>query len=1084
MTGPLYRIGGLCSKHYKLVMAAWVVVALGLALAGRAVGDRTSDNLTLPGTGSTQATDLLQAHLPDQANGTNPLVIQSSSGKLTDKKNEKAVNETVDKVRNTPHVTRAINPLGDHGKDFLSKDKETAYIPVSLDVGQGDLSEDEAQAILDAGQPAVDAGLDVSLGGYAGQQLSKPSTHESELIGLTAAVVILLFAFGTATAMALPIVTALIGLVSALALIRIVGLATDVPTVAPTLATMIGLGVGIDYALFIVTRHKLQLRDGMEMGESVARATATAGGAVLFAGTTVVIALCSLFFAGIPLVTTLGFTAAIAVVVAVLTAVTLLPALLGALGPRIHSLRVKLGRTHPDDHRPHGWARWARGVAKRPWRSVAASTAVLLILALPLLDLHLGQSDTGALPTSTTARQAYDAIGEGFGEGTNGPLLVAAELGKPAKPDQNNLDKINKQQKQLDQQQQQIEQQALLAGATQQQAENEAKQQTQSQSDELADKKKQAESPATDPRLTKLSDDMAKAPDVKSVSPPTVDKSGTAAVYTVVSDSAPSSQKTEDLVNHLRSTTIPEATKGTDMTATVGGQTAGYIDLAEPDLEQAARDDRHRRRPQLRGAHARLPVPRGAGQGRDHEPAVGGRRVRRGHLRLPGGPRRLAHRAGGRDPDRELRAAPDVRDPVRPLDGLRGVPAEPDSGALPRVAASDPSGDRGPGQHRPRDHLGRPDHGLRVHELRAQRRPGGQAIRRGTGGGDRDRRHARALPAGARGDDVARQGKLVDAVLARPASAADQHRGRGLLRRACAATVAAGRGGSTMTEVFRTPDERFDELPGYPFEPHYVEVDGLRLHHVDEGSGPPVVCFHGEPTWSYLYRHVIYGLVAVGRRVICPDLVGFGRSDKPTDPRWYSYDGHVEVVGRHLDQLDLHDVTVVVQDWGGPIGLRWAVENAERVARLVILNTGLYVGRVSDGFMQWREFAERNPDLPIGMIVQGGSRTQLPVQVVAAYDAPFPTPESKAGAARFPLLVPLGDEDPGAAEMSAVRAELARWDKPALVCFSDGDPIFPYPVAGELFTQLIPGAGEQVRLDGAAHFVQEDAAPRIVEAMI
>jgi putative drug exporter of the RND superfamily len=580
MTGPLYRIGRLCSQHWKLVMAAWLVLAVGLVLAGRAAGDRTSDDLSLPGTGSTEATDLLDARLPDQANGTNPLVIKSSNGKLTDKKNEKAVNQTVDEVRNTPHVTRAINPLGDHGSAFLSKDKQTAYIPVTLDLDQGDLTEDEAQAVLDAGRPATDAGMDVSLGGYAGQQLSKPSTHESELIGLSAAVVILLFAFGTATAMALPIVTALIGLVSALSLIRVLGVVTEVPTTAPTLATMIGLGVGIDYALFIVTRHKLQLRDGMEMSESIARATATAGGAVLFAGITVVIALCSLLFAGIPLVTTLGFTAAIAVVVAVLAATTLLPALLGALGPRIHSLRVKLGRTHPDDHQPHGWARWAQAVARRPWRSVVAGTAVLLILAFPLLDLHLGQSDTGALPTSTTARQAYDAIGAGFGEGTNGPLLVAAELGSPAKPDQKNLNKLDKQQKQLEQQQQQIEQQALLAGATQQQAESEAKQQTQSQSDKLANKKKQAESPATDPRLTTLSDDIAKTSDVKSVSPPTLDKSGKAAVYTVISESAPSSRKTEDLVNELRSTTVPEATKGTDMTVHVGGQTAGYIDLA------------------------------------------------------------------------------------------------------------------------------------------------------------------------------------------------------------------------------------------------------------------------------------------------------------------------------------------------------------------------------------------------------------------------------------------------------------------------------------------------------------------------
>jgi putative drug exporter of the RND superfamily len=581
MTGPLYHLGRFCARHHRLVIAAWIVAAVGLALMGRAAGHHTSDDLTLPGTGSTKATDVLEQRLPDQAYGSNPLVLESRHGKLTDSKNEQAVEDTVKELRNTPHVVKAVNPLGDDGAAFLSKDKTIAYIPVTLDVSQSDLTVDEAQQVLDAGDPARHAGLDVSLGGYAGQQLSKPSTHQSEAIGLAAAVVILLFAFGTATAMALPIVTAILGLVSALALVSVLGLLTDVPTTAPTLATMIGLGVGIDYALFIVTRHKLQLRDGMEMEESIARATATAGGAVLFAGTTVVIALGSLVFAGIPLVTKLGYTAAVAVVVSVLGATTLLPALLGALGPRIDSLRVKLGRTHPDDHKPHGWARWARGVAKRPWRSLVASTAVLVVLALPVLDLHLGQSDTGALPTSTTARQAYDAIGKGFGEGTNGPLLVAAELGKPAKPDQKNLDKLDKQQKQLKQQQQQIEQTALLQGATQQQADAEAKQQTQKQSDKLAKKKKQAESPATDPRLTNFSDALAKAPGVKSVSPPMLDKRGNAAAYTVISDSAPSSNATEDLVNHLRSTTIPQATKGTDMTAHVGGQTAGYIDLAE-----------------------------------------------------------------------------------------------------------------------------------------------------------------------------------------------------------------------------------------------------------------------------------------------------------------------------------------------------------------------------------------------------------------------------------------------------------------------------------------------------------------------
>jgi haloalkane dehalogenase len=284
--------------------------------------------------------------------------------------------------------------------------------------------------------------------------------------------------------------------------------------------------------------------------------------------------------------------------------------------------------------------------------------------------------------------------------------------------------------------------------------------------------------------------------------------------------------------------------------------------------------------------------------------------------------------------------------------------------------------------------------------------------------------------------------------------------------------------------VFRTPDERFEDLPDYPYEPHYVEVNGLRLHHIDEGAGPTVLCFHGEPDWSYLYRHMLKSLVEAGHRVVCPDLVGFGRSDKPTDQDWYTYERHVEHVTRHLEQIELSDVTVVVQDWGGPIGLRWTVEHADQVGRLVVMNTGLFTGRVSKGFMAWREFAERTPDLPIGMIMQGATTTELTPEVLAAYEAPFPTPDSKAGAQRFPLLVPLTPDDPGAREITAVQDALGQWEKPALVAFSDSDPVFPYPKSGEVFTQLLPTAGEQVRIEGAAHFLQEDAGPQIVEAML
>jgi haloalkane dehalogenase len=291
--------------------------------------------------------------------------------------------------------------------------------------------------------------------------------------------------------------------------------------------------------------------------------------------------------------------------------------------------------------------------------------------------------------------------------------------------------------------------------------------------------------------------------------------------------------------------------------------------------------------------------------------------------------------------------------------------------------------------------------------------------------------------------------------------------------------------------VLRTPDDRFDRLPGYAFTPNYVAVqtrgiDPVRMHYVDAGpaDGPVVLLLHGQPTWSYLYRDVIPVLAGAGLRVIAPDNIGYGRSDKLTDATDYTFRRHVDWMHALVTGLDLRDITVVVQDWGGPIGLRWAVENADRVARLAILNTGLFTGRVSKGFLAWRDFAERNPDLPVGFVVNGATATDLDEAVAAAYEAPFPTPESKAGAAQFPLIVPTSDEDTGAAEMRAVSDELSRWDKPALVAFSDSDPVFPFPRSGQVFCDLIPGAGEQVKIEGAAHFLQEDKGERIAEHLL
>ena len=284
-------------------------------------------------------------------------------------------------------------------------------------------------------------------------------------------------------------------------------------------------------------------------------------------------------------------------------------------------------------------------------------------------------------------------------------------------------------------------------------------------------------------------------------------------------------------------------------------------------------------------------------------------------------------------------------------------------------------------------------------------------------------------------------------------------------------------------EVFRTPDERFADLPGYDFEPHYVELrgdlDGLRMHYVDEGSGAPILMLHGEPTWAYLYRKMIPSL-AEGARVIVPDLIGFGRSDKPTDRDWYTYDRHVASVVQLISALDLSEITLVVQDWGGPIGLRVATEHRDRFAHLVILNTGIFRPGPrwpSPGFLQWRQFAESNPDLPIGFVMQGATTTELPEEIVAAYEAPFPDAPSKAGAAAFPLLVPLVESDPGAAEMARVADALTNWNEPVLVAFSDQDPVFPQN-AGRKLAQRIHAA-RFVPIEGASHFLQEDRGEEI-----
>src|SRR5829696_647439 len=349
MTGGLYRLGGMCVRRRWIVVGVWLLIFVALASWARSAGQEVNDNLTLPGSDSQAATALLEQRFPSQANGTNPVVLRAPKGKsLKASAYTQPIDDTVAALRKDPDVRKAVSPLGSDGASLGSKDKSIGYIALSLVPAPSDLTTKDAERIVALADPARHAGLDVGFGGYLGQKVSKPETHLSEVIGLSMAVIVLLFTFGTVVAMGLPILTALVGLVSGLSIVTLLGHVAEVPTVAPTLATMIGLGVGIDYALFIVTRHLEQRHAGMDTRESVARSTATSGGAVVFAGCTVMVALLSLAVVDIPLVTTLGYTSALVVAIAVLGAVTLLPALLGIIGDRIDRLRIPLPDARTD----------------------------------------------------------------------------------------------------------------------------------------------------------------------------------------------------------------------------------------------------------------------------------------------------------------------------------------------------------------------------------------------------------------------------------------------------------------------------------------------------------------------------------------------------------------------------------------------------------------------------------------------------------------------------------------------------------------------------------------------------------------
>jgi haloalkane dehalogenase len=294
-------------------------------------------------------------------------------------------------------------------------------------------------------------------------------------------------------------------------------------------------------------------------------------------------------------------------------------------------------------------------------------------------------------------------------------------------------------------------------------------------------------------------------------------------------------------------------------------------------------------------------------------------------------------------------------------------------------------------------------------------------------------------------------------------------------------------------KILRTPEERFDNLSGYPFPSHYIEIaDGeggkLRVHYVDEGprEAAPVLLMHGEPSWSYLYRKMIPLIAEAGHRAIAPDLVGFGRSDKPADRNDYTYQRHVDWIQQVIDKLSLNRITLVCQDWGGLIGLRLVAAAPHRFDRVVAANTGLPTGdqKMTEAFLDWQRFSRETPEFPVGTIVSSGCHQPLSQEIIAAYDAPFPDETYKEGARIFPSLVPATPDDPAAPANRAAWKVLQGFGKPFLTAFSDKDPITRG--GDKVFQKLIPGAKNQphTTIQGGGHFLQEDSGPAFASVVI
>jgi RND superfamily putative drug exporter len=516
---PIARLTRFCIDHRRFVILGWIAVAIAaLALSG-AVGSRYATNFSLPGTESQRAADLLKRDFPAQAGDSDQIVFAAKQGKVSDPAVRARITPMLASVAKLPHVTGVVSPYAAGGARAVSADGRIAFATVNFDQRANELPKDAVKRVISVARGAGSSAVQVELGGQAIQQVQEPPLGAATAIGIVAAIVVLLLTFGSFVAMGMPILTALIGLGTGVGLIGLASQAIDMPFFSTELAVMIGLGVGIDYALFIVTRFRENARAGMDVREATIAAMDTAGRAVLFAGLTVIIALLGMFALGISFLYGVAVSSALAVLLVMLASLTVLPALISKFGTRVarpsRRARRRAEAGVPAPTGPTGWARWAGWVTRRPWVGVTVGLGIMLLLTVPALSMNLGSSDAGNDPTSLTTRRAYDLLAEGFGKGVNGPLVVAAQLSK------------------------------------------------------AGDKAAQAQIGAA----------LRTTPDVAAVAAPRVAPNGQTLVYTVYPRSAPQDQATTDMVQNLRDNRLPPVERATGATVLVGGANGAQIDV-------------------------------------------------------------------------------------------------------------------------------------------------------------------------------------------------------------------------------------------------------------------------------------------------------------------------------------------------------------------------------------------------------------------------------------------------------------------------------------------------------------------------